>query len=211
MKYNSQILNIILACALLVMAIKVTLWDASSGKETISVKTNDALENILTRRSVRSFTEQVIPEAKIDTLLRAAMSAPTARNTQPWAFVVITDKNTLKQLAEELPYGKMIAQAPVAIVACGDLPKGIKGYGDGYWVQDVSAATENLLLAAHAMGLGAVWTGVFPVPERIESVKRILSLPDSITPLNVIPVGYPANPGVVKDKYKPENIHYQKW
>lgn len=211
MKYSSQIINIILACALLVLAIKISLSGTNAPKEQTHITTNEAIENILTRRSIRSFTEQAVSNGQIDTLLRAAMAAPTAKNAQPWVFVVVTDKTTLKQLAEELPYGKMIAQAPLAIIACGDLKKGIEGYGDGYWVQDVSAATENLLLAAHAMGLGAVWTGVYPVPERISSVKNLLSLPDSITPLNVIPIGYAANPGVVKDKYKPENIHYQKW
>ena len=105
----------------------------------------------------------------------------------------------------------MLTKAPLAIVVCGDLSKGLEGNALNYWVQDVSAASENLLLAAHALGLGAVWTGVYPLMERVNDVSRILELPRHIVPLNVIPVGYPAGETAPKDKWNPENIHYNGW
>ncbi|MEG1998961.1 MAG: nitroreductase family protein, partial [Bacteroidales bacterium] len=139
------------------------------------------------------------------------MSAPTARNKQPWMFVVVNDKTVLKQLADSLPHAKMLAEASLAIIACGDLTKALNAAGSDYWIQDVSAATENMLLAAHGLGLGAVWTGVYPMKERINTVSRIMNLPENIIPLNVIPVGYPKDNPMPKDKWKKENIHYNIW
>lgn len=172
---------------------------------------NDAIANIMARKSVRSYTCQPIEKGKIDTLLRAAMSAPTAVNKQPWAFVVVDDAAQLDTLSAHLPYAKMTAEAPLAIVVCGDLTKTLQGNDDPYWALDCSAATENLLLAAEAMGLGAVWTAVYPEEERMETVSKILGLPEYILPFNVIPIGYPAHPEKPKDKFKAENIHYNKW
>lgn len=172
---------------------------------------NDAIANIMARKSVRNYTCQPIEKGKIDTLLRAAMAAPTAVNKQPWAFVVVDDAAQLDTLASHLPYAKMTAEAPLAIVVCGDLTKALRGNNDPYWPLDCSAATENLLLAAEAMGLGAVWTAVYPEEERMEAVSKILGLPEYILPFNVIPIGYPAQPEKPKDKFKAENIHYNKW
>lgn len=117
------------------------------------------------------------------------MAAPTAVNKQPWAFVVVDDRKVLDKLAAELPYAKMTAQAPLAIVVCGDLSKALNGETDRYWMLDCSAASENLLLAAESMGLGAVWTAVYPENDRIAKVRSVLSLPDHIIPFNLIPVG----------------------
>ncbi len=131
----------------------------------------EAYEAILTRRSVRAYTDQPVSEELIHKLLVAAMSAPSAGNGQPWHFGVVTERTVLNSLAELLPFGKMLQQAPLAIVVCGET----KGQPfDGYWVQDCSAATENLLLAAHALGLGGVWLGVYPREDRAAGVKRIL-------------------------------------
>ncbi|WP_374937823.1 nitroreductase family protein [Bacteroides stercorirosoris] len=105
----------------------------------------------------------------------------------------------------------MAKEAPLAIVVCGDLSKAISGAGSDYWVQDASAATENLLLAAQGLELGAVWTGVYPIKERVKEVQKILHLPEHIIPLNVIPIGYPAENPLPKDKWKPENVHYERW
>lgn len=148
---------------------------------------------------------------KVDLLVKAAMAAPTAVNKQPWAFVVVDDRTVLDKLAAELPYAKMTAQAPLAIVVCGDLSKALNGEKDRYWMLDCSAASENLLLAAESMGLGAVWTAVYPENDRIAKVRSVLSLPDHIIPFNLIPVGYPQHREESKDKFKTENIHYNKW
>ncbi|MEW5846992.1 MAG: nitroreductase family protein [Bacteroidota bacterium] len=171
---------------------------------------NNFLNVIYNRKSVRSFTSQVVSNDLLTELVRTGMAAPSARNLQPWAFVIVTNRNTMDMLAERLPYAKMLFEAPAAIVVCGDLSKA----GDspeGYWVQDCSAATQNILLAAEALGLGAVWTGVHPRADRVTIVKDVLKLPDNVIPLNVIPIGYPKGEHRPKDKFKVENIHWQQW
>lgn len=175
---------------------------------------NPALECILTRTSVRQYApDRTILRDTVETLLRAAMSAPTAVNKQPWAFVAIDERAELDSLTSVLPYARMLSQAPLAIVVCGDLSKAIEGENadGGFWIQDVSAATENLLLAAHALGLGAVWTGVYPDPERVNGVREHLGMPDNIIPLAVVPIGYPTGTQTPKDKWKPENVHFNRW
>ena len=211
MKNISQILNVLLAAALVILAIKITLLDNGKSQVETKAETADALDVIMTRASVRSYTDQPVEKDKVEKMLKAAMAAPTARNQQPWAFVVVDSREILDELAETLPHAKMAAQAPLAIVACGDLTKSLSGIAQEYWVQDVSAAIENLLLAAHAMELGAVWTGVYPIPERVNDVVQVLSLPEHIIPLAVIPIGYPAGEVQPKDKWKPENVRYNKW
>ena len=172
---------------------------------------NEAFANIMTRKSVRSYANKPIEKEKVDTLLRAAMAAPTAVNKQPWAFVVIDDAAILDTLAAHLPYAKMTGEAPLAVVVCGDLTKTIRGNDDPYWALDCSAATENLLLAAESMGLGAVWTGVYPNEQLYPKLHDYLGLPETVQPFCAIPVGYPAGDDKPKDKWKPENIHYGKW
>lgn len=170
------------------------------------------MENILTRTSVRTYeADHTITPDTVEMLLRAAMSAPTARNSQPWEFVVLDTRESLDSLAEALPYAKMLRQAPLAIVTCGNMERALDGEGRGFWIQDVSAATENLLLAAHALGLGAVWTGVFPSTDRTAAVQQRLGLPPTVIPLAVVPVGYPAGENVPKDKWHPERIHTNRW
>ncbi|HPD94253.1 MAG: nitroreductase family protein [Bacteroidales bacterium] len=165
---------------------------------------------ILNRKSVRSFTDKPVSEDDLVLLLKAGMAAPSARNLQPWMFVVVTNRQILKKLAERLPYAKMLYEAQAAIIVCGNLSKA----GDspeGYWVQDCSAASQNILLAAEAIGLGAVWTGVFPRAERMNVVSEELNLPDHVIPLNVIPIGYPKGEHSPKDKFKKENIRKDSW
>lgn len=169
------------------------------------------LENIHARTSIRSYLPREVEEEKVEQLLRAAMAAPTATNKQPWAFIVIKDRALLEELGNTLPYAKMTKDAPLAITVCGDLNKAIAGEGSEYWVQDASAATENLLLAAKSLDLGAVWTGVYPIKARVKEVQQILQLPRHIVPLNVIPIGYPAENPLPKDKWKPENVHVDRW
>ena len=172
---------------------------------------NQAIQNIMTRVSVREFTGEKISEAQVDTLLRAAMAAPSAINKQPWAFIVVDDDALIAKLGEALPYSRCSNHPAVAIIPCGDLSKAIEGDMSAFWINDVSAATENLLLAAHAMGLGAVWTGLHPDMNRAKMVQELLGLPEHIIPLCVVPVGVPAEQPAVKDKYKPENIHHNGW
>ena len=172
---------------------------------------NQVINNIMTRVSVREFTGEKISEEQIDTLLRAAMAAPSAINKQPWAFIVVTDDDLIAKLGEALPYSRCSNHPACAIIPCGDLSKAIEGEMGAFWINDVSAATENLLLAAHSMGLGAVWTGLHPDMNRATIVQQLLNLPDHIIPLCVVPVGIPAEFPAIKDKYKPENIHYNGW
>lgn len=172
---------------------------------------NEAIENILTRVSVREFTGEKISAEQIDTLLRAAMAAPSAINKQPWAFIVVTDEALIAQLGEALPYSRCSNHPACAIIPCGDLSKAIPGEMGAFWINDVSAATENLLLAAHAMGLGAVWTGLHPDMNRAALVQQMLDLPEHIIPLCVVPVGVPAEQPAIKDKYNESNIHFNRW
>ena len=193
---------LILACAAMMMV---------GCNKPVQVMENQAITNILTRVSVREFTGEKISDAQIDTLLRAAMSAPSAINKQPWAFIVVTDEAIIAQLGEALPYSRCSNHPAVAIIPCGDLSKAIEGDLGAFWINDVSAATQNILLAAHSMGLGAVWTGLHPDMKRATMVQQMLGLPEHIIPLCVVPVGVPAEEPEIKDKYKPENIHYNRW
>jgi nitroreductase len=172
------------------------------------METNPVIQTILSRRSVRHFTDEPVDKPLLEVLIRAGMAAPSARNIQPWLFIGITNRNTLDQLAEGLPYAKMLYKAPSAVVVCGDTNKTPADSPEGYWVQDCSAATQNILLAAEALGLGAVWTGVFPRPERVRVVRDVLELPGVIIPLNVIPIGYPEGVDRPKDKFRQENIRW---
>ena len=194
---------------ILTLALMAALFAGCAKQET--KMENQAIQNIMTRVSVREFTGEKISEAQLDTLLRAAMAAPSAINKQPWAFIVVTDEAKIAQLGEALPYSRCSNHPAVAIIPCGDLSKAIEGEMANFWINDVSAATENLLLAAHAMGLGAVWTGLHPDMNRAKMVQEMLGLPEHIIPLCVVPVGVPAEQPAVKDKYKTENIHYNGW
>lgn len=171
--------------------------------------TDAAIENIMTRTSVRDYTDTPIPEATIDTLLRAGMAAPTAVNRQPWKFIVVTERASLDSLAQG--NWRPAAKAQTAIIVCGDLTNPLEGEGRDYWVQDCSAATENILLAAHAVGLGAVWCGCYPISERVALVKNLFGIPKEITPMSIVMLGYPKSEQTPKDKYKADNIHYNKW
>ena len=166
------------------------------------------IENIMTRTSIRKYKQQPVEDCKVETMLRAAMAAPTAVNKQPWHFVVITDKAMLGKLAGEGRRGDMLRNAPLAIVVCGDMNKALGGPMREFWVQDASAATENLLLAAHALGLGAVWTGLYPNTERAGQVAQILGMPETMMPLCTVIIGYPDEQPTPKDKWKPENVSY---
>ena len=172
---------------------------------------NAVIETIMTRTSVRAFLDKPVTDDTIELLLKAAMAAPSAKNAQPWAFVVIKDRSLLEKLGASLPNAKMTATAPAAVVICGDLDKALPGEAREYWIQDTAAATENFLLAVHALGLGAVWTGVHPISERIRILKDALKLPGNVEPFCLIPFGWPAAPASVKDKWNPSIVHQDTW
>ncbi len=170
------------------------------------------LENIHARKSVRSFTDQTVSREQLDTLLRAAMAAPTGWDLRPWCFAVVDDRKVLDELAEKMTHADALKQAPAAIVVCGDMSMTDRnGNKPELWEYDCSLASENLLLAAEAMGLGAVWMKVSPDAERMDVVRSVLGMPKYISPLNVIPVGYPKGNPQPKDKYDANNIHYNEW
>lgn len=170
---------------------------------------NETLEVIHNRKSVRHFTDQPVSKKQLETLLRAGMAAPTAVNRQPWVFYVVTKREVLDKLSQQLPYAKMLSQAQAAIVVCGDMEKAGNLKDKSYWVQDCSAATENILLAAESIGLGAVWTASYPYDDRSETVSNALNLPENHVPLNVVPIGYPTGEDIPKNKWIPENIIWQ--
>ena len=184
---------------------------ASAQPKTEKGDAQAAINNIMTRTSIRQYTGEPVSKENIETMLRAGMAAPTAVNRQPWHFVVINSKEKLAELAGNNPRGNMLKQAALAIVVCGNMDKALPGQGQGFWVQDCSAATENILLAANALGLGAVWTGLYPDENRAASVAKVLKLPQAFIPLCTIVIGHPAEQPQPKDKWKPENVSYNEF
>lgn len=168
------------------------------------------IENIMTRTSIREFTDKTISKDTLENIVKAGMAAPSAMDKRPWAFIVVTEREVLDSLNAVHSHSNL-KTATAAIIVCGDLSKAIEGKAQEYWVQDCSAATENILLAAHAYGLGAVWCGVYPNPEVLPAVSKVLGVPENVIPLNIITMGYPAEHPQPKDKFDVNNIHYQKW
>ena len=201
---------LLLCAALVILSVRLSVTakaETENDMKDTPKGGNASIENIMTRSSVRTYTAELVDSADVITLLKAGMAAPTAMNRQPWVFVVITDAARRAAMAAELPYCKMAATAPLLIAVCGDKAKFIEDAPE-YWVQDCSAATENILLAAHALGLGAVWTGVYTVQDRVEMVSKALGLPEGIIPLNIICIGHPDSDNPAKDKWDPAKVHY---
>jgi len=168
----------------------------------------DTIEAIHTRRSIRKFEDKPVSEEMIEDLLKAAMMAPSARNAQPWHFVIFDEKELLQKVSKINKNAYMAADAPVAILVCGDLDL---EKSSGYWPQDCAAAVENMLLAAHAMGLGAVWTGIHPRPEREKGFRELLDLPANVMPHSMIVIGHPEEPAGRKDRYQRERVRRNRW
>ena len=169
-------------------------------------------ETIRTRTSVRKFDpSRPVSDADVEKILRAGMCAPSAMDRRPWEFVVVRDRAKLDALARRLPYSRVGNGAQLAIVVCGTTDNGLPGRSKEYWIHDCSAASMNILLAAKGLGLGAVWTGVYPGEERIAAVRETLGIPDGYLPLNVIPLGYPAEDPTPKDKWNPAKVHRDQW
>lgn len=173
------------------------------GKEM--TKEDMVLSNIFARKSVRKYLNKGVEDEKITTLLKAGMAAPSGKDTRPWEFVVVKERATLDSMAAGLPYAKMLANARAAIIVCGDSAR------SSYWYLDCSAATQNILLAAEALELGAVWTAAYPYEDRMNVVRKYTNLPENILPLCVIPIGYPEGVQSPKDKFDETKIHYEKY
>jgi len=170
----------------------------------------DTLSIIHSRKSVRNFTGESVTQNEIDILLKAAMAAPSAVNCQPWEFIIVTDRKTLDALGNVLPFAKMIFKAGAAIIVCG-VPAKAHRQMDEYAVIDSTLASQNILLAAETIGLGAIWTAAYPYPDRMNSVKAILNIPANIIPLNVIPIGHPTGEDKPKEKFNSGKIHREMW
>lgn len=163
---------------------------------------------IFSRHSIRKYSEEEVSEKTLEQLLRAAMAAPSAGNEQPWHFIVIRDRSILAGFPKFHPHAGMAPEAACAIVICGDLS--LEKHA-GFWVQDCSAATENLLLEAQERGLGAVWVGLYPNEDRVKETRKLLHLPEHIIPLALVPIGHPAEKREVGDRFNPDRIHHDGW
>jgi nitroreductase len=163
---------------------------------------------IKTRRSVRAYTKDPVDEAALHEILACGMQAPSACNEQPWQFVVVRDKALLAKVGEINPYAGFARDAAFAVLVCGDLRLDKCG---GYWVQDCSNAAMNMLLAAHSLGLGAVWTGIYPLEERINGYRKLFGVPAEVTPMALLVMGHPAEHPAPEDRFKADRVHADRW
>lgn len=170
-----------------------------------------AYDNIMSRTSIRMYTSEPVSRGAVDSLLRAGMAAPTAANKQPWTFLVIDHRDMLDSISTMAPGWVPVGRAPMAIVVCGDTDKALEGEAAAYWVQDCAAVSENILLAANAMGLGAVWCGVYPVESNVGKLSEYLRMMPNIIPLNIIAIGHPAEHPAPKDKFDTTAVSYNWW
>ena len=166
------------------------------------------MKTIFDRRSIRKYTSRKVTDAQLQQLLKAAMAAPSAGNEQPWEFVVIRDRKLLSAVPKYHPYSLMLYEASAAILVCGDL---LREKYPGYWVQDCSASTQNILLEAVDLGLGAVWLGIYPNDERVEETRKLLNIPRSAVPFALVSLGYPAEQKEPAERFEPSRIHYDAW
>jgi nitroreductase len=166
------------------------------------------MEAIFKRRSIRKYTKEAVADEVIRHIIMAGMAAPSACDEQPWHFIVIKQRSILDAIRQVHPYSSMLAYAQVAILLCGDLH--LEKH-KGYWVQDLAAATENILIAVADKGLGAVWLGVYPREERVEGIRKICIIPEHVIPFSLIPVGYPAEEKRPKTGFDMSRIRYDRW
>ncbi len=168
----------------------------------------DAYQTLVTRRSIRKYLDKPVPSETLDKILEAAMQAPSAVNKQPWHFVVIDDRGLLGKVPDIHPNAGMASGAPCAILVCAD---SASAHGPGSIPQDCSAATQNLLLAAHALGLGAVWCGIYSRPEREEGFRSLLSLPEGIVPFSLVVLGFPDEQKESPRRFRADRVHRNGW
>ncbi len=168
----------------------------------------NTLDAIFTRRSIRHFTDKKVSKEDIETILKAAMYAPSAGNQRPWHFIVITDQDILSEIPTIHPYAQMVRESAFSILVCGDLS--LQSH-EGYWMLDCAASVQNLLLAAHELGFGAVWTGVYPRENRIDGIRSLIKLPENVIPFALVPIGYPAETKELPNRFEESRVHFNKW
>ncbi len=168
----------------------------------------ETLQAIRTRRSIRKYTSRPVPQESINKIIEAAMYAPSARNTQPWHFIIANRREILDEIPKVHPYAEMVYQAQLCILVCGD--NRLEKRND-YLAINCAAATQNLLLAAHDLDLGAVWLGVYPRGERMEGLAKLFQLPHNILPISLIALGYPDEKISPPERFKQNRLHYNKW
>ncbi len=168
------------------------------------------LQDLLSRRSIRKYTDAPVTTKQLTNALQVAMAAPSAMRCDPWRFIVLTERADLDALADLLPYGKMLYEAPAAFIVCGDQTVAHRGELS-YLLQDVSAAIENLLLALHAQGLGAVWLGIHPNEDRLQGVTERFGIPAGVLPISAIAVGHPAEHPEARTRYDATKVHFGRW
>ena len=168
----------------------------------------ELFEALLNRRTIRQFTNEEIENSKVDIILKSAMYAPTAMNYQPWEFVVVEEKNILLDIHKIITHAEMLKQAKLAILVCGNLEK---EKSIDFNVQNCSAATQNILLAAHGLELGSVWIGVHPNEDVMNALRELLNLPGYIIPISLVAIGYPAEEKKAEDRFFRNKIHLNKW
>lgn len=195
-------LEVVVLISIIIVSVSCT---STSQKIDNDMEITPAIENIFSRKSVRSYEDKDIEKEKIALLLQAAMAAPSGRDLRPWEFIVLNDRTILDSLSVKLPYAKMLNHARCAIVVCGDSVR------SSYWYLDCSLAAGNILLAAESLGLGAVWTVAYPYRDRIQSIRTFVSMPGRVLPLCIIPVGYPSTEVKPKQKFDEKKIHYNGW
>ncbi len=209
-KKTSRVVLLLTVCVLTLGPVGFAAPSTGSGQAEVKRSIPDALTVIHQRKSVRNYTGEAVDVATLEELVRAGMAAPTAVNMQPWEFVIVSSPEKMKELADALPYGKMLKKAGGAIVVCA-LPKKAFQEKAEFAILDATCATENILLAVEALGLGGVWVSTYPEPERMDAARRALGIPEDVIPLNVVAVGHPVGTERPKDKFKPEKIHWEKW
>jgi nitroreductase len=168
----------------------------------------DTIETLFTRRSIRKYTGVPVSDEDSHTILRAGFYAPSAKNRQPWHFIVVRSLETRSFITTIQPYTKMLPQADCCIIVCGD---NLKERKTGFLVEDCSAALENMLLAAHGLGLGAVWCGIYPLPEVTKAISEYFSLPDNIIPIGLISIGHKGEDRTTEERFQPDLVHFEKW
>jgi nitroreductase len=166
------------------------------------------MDIIYKRRSIRKYKNQKVSKETIENIIKAGMNAPSAGNEQPWQFIVINERKLLDEIMKVHPYSKMLAQVDNAILVCGDLT--LEKH-EGFWMQDCSAATENMLLETETLGLGSVWLGIYPREDRTTGIQKLFNLPDTIIPFSLLPIGYKDEDKALKNEFHIERIHYNKW
>jgi nitroreductase len=168
----------------------------------------DFTDILLTRRSIRKYKTLEIEEDKMEAILKAAQYAPSAVNKQPWHFIVIDDREIFEKIMEIHPNAKMLSSANKAVLVCGDEEL---QHGDGYWIADCGAATQNMLLAAHSLGLGSCWIGVYPREQRMEHISKLFSLPSHVKPFALVSLGYPDEEKSLPERYDESRVYRNHW